>query len=222
MTSKTTQALIIGLGQFGMSLARSLASRGVEVLAVDRNPTLVDTAAVFAAEAACFDAADEASLLRAGPSRRDLCVCAIGTEARESGIIVTALLRQMGAPRIISRAANDLTERIMKMVGAHQVVNPERAFGERLANRLIYREIVEELPLGNDLLITELRPPASFVGRSLAQLKLLERHAINVIALRQHGGGTTINPDPARPLAGDDILVVVSDHHALRALLEVS
>ncbi|HVH99268.1 MAG TPA: TrkA family potassium uptake protein [Enhygromyxa sp.] len=217
-----TQALIIGLGQFGMSLARTLTNLGVEVLAVDIDEELVQDAAAFVSEAACFDATDEESLARADPVRRDLCVCAIGNEAREASIIVTALLRQMGARRIIARAGDDLIERILRLVGAHEVVNPERAFGERLASRLLYQGIVEELPLGSDLMITEVHPPPALVGRSLAQLRLPERFAVNVVALRPVGGGATIVPDPNRPLAGDDILVVVSRPEAIRRLLEAT
>jgi trk system potassium uptake protein TrkA len=217
-----SQALIIGLGQFGMALARTLTDRGVEVLAVDRNPSLVQDAAAFVSEAACFDATDEESLARADPIRRDLCVCAIGNEAREASIIVTALLRQMGARRIVARAGDDLIERILRLVGAHEVVNPERAFGQRLASRLLYQDIVEELPLGSDLMITEVRPPPALVGRSLAALRLPERFGINVVALRPIGGGATMQPDPERPLANDDILVVVSRSEAIRKLLEAT
>ena len=217
-----TQALIIGLGQFGMSLARTLTNLGVEVLAVDIDEELVQDAAAFVSEAACFDATDEESLARADPVRRDLCVCAIGNEAREASIIVTALLRQMGARRIIARAGDDLIERILRLVGAHEIVNPERAFGERLASRLLYQGIVEELPLGSDLMITEVHPPPALIGRSLAQLRLPERFAVNVVALRPVGGGATIQPDPNRPLAGDDILVVVSRPEAIRRLLEAT
>lgn len=214
-----SQALIIGLGQFGMALSRTLTELGVEVLAVDRDPNLVQDAAAFVTEAACFDATDEESLARADPIRRDLCVCAIGSEAREGAIIVTALLRQLGARRIVARAGDDLIERILHLVGAHEVINPERAFGQRLGKRLLYPDIVEELPLGSDLVITEVHPPPALVGRSLAQLRLLERFAINVIAQRSVGGAT-IAPDPNRPLASDDILVLVSPPDAVRKLLE--
>lgn len=218
------QALIIGLGQFGMAVARKLSERGAEVLAVDLDRKLVQTASTFATEAACFDARHEESLLRAAPGRRDLCVCAIGNEAREAAIMVTALLRQMGGKRIVARATDELTARILELVGAHEIVNPERAFGERLASRLLYDAIVEELPLGPDLMITEVRPPTVLVGRSLAELKLLDRHAVNVVAVRRATGkrGTAVQPDLERPLAADDILVVVSSPEAVRNLLEAS
>jgi trk system potassium uptake protein TrkA len=216
------QALIIGLGQFGMALARTLADRGVEVLAVDRSRARVQYAAAFCAEAACFDAADEESLLRTAPDRRDLCVCAIGNEARESAILVTALLRQMGAPRVVARATDDLTERILSMVGAHQIVNPERAYGQRLATGLLYEEVLEELPLGPDLLLTEIRPPDTLVGRTLAELRLQDRFGVNVIAIRRGGRGVgeALVPSPERALAGDDLMLIVSTPEAIRNLLE--
>ena len=83
---------------------------------------------------------------------------------------MTALLRQMGAPKIISRATDDLHERVLRLVGAHEVVNPERAYGERLATRLAHQGVADIIPLGDGLALTELIVPASFVGRSLIEL----------------------------------------------------
>jgi trk system potassium uptake protein TrkA len=208
----TPQILVIGLGQFGMALTRSLVAHGAEVLAVDRKEERVAEAASFAAEAMCFDAADEAELLRVAPSRRDHCVCAIGDESRESSIIVTALLRKVGAPRVIARATDALHERILTLVGAHEIINPERAIGERMAMRLLHRGVLEMLPLGDDLVITELTAPASFVGRSLNDLQLPRRFQVTVVAVRRNraGRGVLVLPAPNEPLEEGDILVVVS------------
>lgn len=216
------QALVIGLGQFGMALARSLSERGVEVLAVDANERLVQTASAFAAEAVAFDATDEESLVRAGAARRDLCVCAIGGEARDAAIIVTALLRQMGAPYIAARATDDLMERILRLVGAHEVINPERAYGERLANRLLHTGIIDEIQLGPDLILTELRPPAALVGRNLAELALPRRFEVTVVAIRRMvgGRGKVVRLSPTEPLQAEDILVVVAPPGAVQLLSE--
>lgn len=216
------QALVLGLGQFGNAVARALAAHGVDVLAVDQREDRVQAVAPYVAEALAFDAKDEASLKRLAPERRDLCVCAIGDEARESSIIVTALLRQMGAPRVIARATDELHARILTLVGAHEVVNPEQAFGARLASRLAFTGIVDELPLGGDLVITELRTPASFVGRSLLDLALPKRHNVTVVAIRRvdNGAGALALPDPREPLRADDLLVVVSPPGAVHRLTE--
>ncbi|MBN2358914.1 MAG: TrkA family potassium uptake protein [Deltaproteobacteria bacterium] len=214
------QAIVIGLGQFGMSLARTLTGRGVEVLAVESRPELVRIASGFVAEAVCFDATDEESLARTAPGRRDFSVCGIGDESREASIICVALLRQMGAPRIIARASDPLHERILHLVGAHEVVNPEREFGERFANRLIYERVVGELPLGDDLVITELTLPPAFIGHTLADLGLPRRYGVTVVAVRRPGKATVVVPNPSEPLNADDIIVVVSRGDAVHKLVE--
>ncbi len=215
------QALIIGLGQFGTSVARALSLRRFEVLAVDRNEALVAAAASFVTEATAFDATDEAALARAAPARRDVCVCAIGHEARDASILCTALLRQLGAERVVSRATDELHERILLQIGAHEVVNPERAFGERLANRLAFRGVLDEVPLGDDMVLTELRPPAPLIGRSLIDAALPSRFGITVVAVRRAGEpGGALGPDPRRPIDAGDILVVVAAPRAVSRMLE--
>lgn len=214
------QALVVGLGQFGMSLARALATRGVEVLAVDLREERLRVAASFADETAAFDATDADALARTSPERRDVCVCAIGDEAKEASIICTALLRQMGAERVIARANDDVHARILRLVGAHEVVNPEREFGERFATRMVYDRVIGELPLGDDLLVTELRPPEAFVGRSLKDLQLPAKYAITVVAVRHKGKEMVLAPDPLRPLEAEDVLLVVSKEGAVGKVMK--
>lgn len=214
------QAIVIGLGQFGMALAQSLASRGVDVMAVDAKEERVRTAAAFTADAICFDATNEVALAQTSPQRRDVCVCAIGDEARESSIIVTALLRQMGAPLVVARATDPLHERILRLVGAHQVVNPERAFGERLSTRLMHTGVIDEVPLGEDLLITELQVPESCVGRDLSALELPKKFTITVIAVRKAGNQSVVLPDPKQQLERGDILIVVARPGAVDKFLD--
>ena len=216
------QVMVIGLGQFGLSLARSLAAREVDVLAVDTDPQAVQEAAGFCAEALVFDATEEAALARTAPARRDVCFCAMGGESRESAIIVTALLRQMGAPHVVARATDDLMERILRLVGAHEVVNPERAFGERLASRTLYQGLVDQVPLGEDLVITEIHPPRAIVGRTLIELSLPKRFGVTVVGTRRtiDGKGHLQMPDPKDPIREDDIVVVVAPTAAIQRLME--
>jgi trk system potassium uptake protein len=216
------QAIVVGLGQFGMSVARTLAERGVEVLAVDIQEDRVRVAASFVAEAACFDATDTDALARTSPDRREVCVCAIGDEAKEASIICTALLRQMGAKRIIARSNDDIHARILKLVGAHQVVNPEQQFGERFASQILHESILGELPLGEDLLITEFQPPAAFVGHTLADLQLPRRFGITAVAIRRARRSVVVLPNPQEPLEADDVLVVVAKEGAVATLMERS
>jgi trk system potassium uptake protein len=212
------QAIIIGLGQFGMALSRALCDAGAEVIAVDLKPERVQTASRFVTQALCFDASDEAALSGLAPERRDLCVCAIGDEAREAAILVTALLRQLGARHIIARCTDDLMERILRLVGAHTVVNPERAFGERLAPSLLHDNILDVMPIGDGLSITEVRVPPAMIGRSLVELELPRRFNVMVVALRREADGKSrvLLPDPRAPLHAHDLLVVVASPESVQ------
>ena len=219
------QALVIGLGQFGSALARSLVSQNVEVVGVDTRMERVQAAAPYLTDVVCLNATDEAALAGLAPSRRDLCAVSLGENAREGSILVTALLRQMGAPKIISRATDDLHERVLRLVGAHEVVNPERAYGERLATRLAHQGVADIIPLGDGLSLTELIVPASFVGRSLIELTLPKRHGVTVVAIRmkdREGATHLLLPDPRRPLREDDVLLLVSQTGAALSLADRS
>lgn len=218
------QALVIGLGQFGMSLARSLSELRVEVLAVDRNPALLTRSAEFAAESASFDATDEAALASAAPGKRDFCIVAMSAH-RESSIICTALLRQLGAPYVIARAADPVHARILRLVGAHEVVNPDESWGQRMARRLLYRGLMNAIPLGDGLTIVEMQTPAAFVNKTLLDLELPKRFGIAVVAIRRSadsGPGRLEFPRADAPLGADEALVLVASEPAMEQVMEWS
>lgn len=213
------QALVIGLGRFGVSLARALTERGVEVLAVDRHPERVRAAADFVTEAVVLDATDSDALARTAPARRDLCICAIGDESIQASILCTALLREMGASRIIARTSDPLQGRILRRVGAHEVVDPLRDFGTRFASHLVHGHILGELPLGRDLVITEMHPTKSMIGIDLASLDLPRRAGITLVGVRI-GDGVLQMPDPHRVFEEKDLLIVVSRPEAVTRWME--
>ncbi len=209
------QAIVIGLGQFGLAVARELTNRDVGVLAVDLREDRVRAAAEFATDAACFDATEEEAMARLSPERRDLCICAIGDEAREASIVCTALLRQMGGPRVIARASDDLHARILTLVGAHQIVNPEWEFGLRFASRILHDGIRAQMPLGSDLVVSEVEAPTSLVGHPLAELELSRRFGVNVVAIRRGDQGAVVLPEPSTVLEAVDIVVLVGREEAV-------
>jgi trk system potassium uptake protein TrkA len=93
-------------------------------------------------------------------------VVAMGARARETSILTTALLRQRGIPRIISRAANELHGRVLLAVGAHEIINPELQMGQRLARNLAHPTIMEQLALDENTNLVELACPEQFIGKT--------------------------------------------------------
>ena len=136
------QVLIIGLGQFGMSLARTLFDKGFQVIAVDMDQKLVNEASNFATDAICLNTIDEISLSKLSPKDRDIIICAIG--AREPSILTVAILKQMGCDNIIARASETIHARILKAIGAKLVINPEYEYGKKFANKILLKSMFYE------------------------------------------------------------------------------
>lgn len=209
MASKK-QVIVIGLGQFGMGLIRTLATKNADVIAIDTDPKKIQAASTYVSQAMCIDATDEDALAQLAPASRDVCICATGDQSKEAAIICTALLKQMGARRVIARANDELHSRILKLVGADEIINPEWAFGERFANRVIHEDILEEMSLGPDLMVTEFKVPDIFFDKSIIELDLRRRYGITVVAVRSANTGNVQLAQPQEVLRQGDILIVVS------------
>ena len=214
------QAVVIGLGQFGMSLAKALARNGSEVIAVDTNPAHIAEIAPHVADAVIMDAMDADALANLAPEKRDTCVCAIGDENREASIIVTALLKQLGAPMIVARATDELHARILSLVGAHEVINPERSYGEGMAVRLAWRHVKSAVPIGENLVVIEMSAPPSIVGRDLRTLAFTSRFDVAFAGLRDGDGHFVSNPKPDHVVDAADVMFLLGESTTLRKLTE--
>ena len=207
---------VVGLGQFGMSVARHLARQGASVLAVDLNQELVDNAATEVDVAIRADATDERTLEELQLETMGCVVVAIGAHSIEASILTTALLKQVGVPRIVSRAISDLHARILRTIGADEVVNPEEQMGKRLALRLAEPSIIEQVELG-DSQLAEVEAPEAFVGKTLIELDIRNKYGVSVMAI-QRGETVMASPRAIEKILSGDILVVVGSVDSVRRI----
>jgi len=222
------QCAVIGLGRFGMEVALCLARRNVPVLAVDQNRELVEDISQHVDNALCFDTTSESALRDARIHEMPIAVVAIGDNHVEDSILTTALLRQIGVPRIIARASTDLHAKILRVVGASEVVNPEKEMGGRTAQRIVAQGLTELIPLSEGIAIAELRVPPSFVGRTMMDLRVRGRYGVNVVAVRRRARDHApdepmstaflLNPAPDEPFEPNDILVVAGKEEDIKNL----
>ena len=213
------QIIVIGLGQFGMGLVKTLSRKNVDVIAIDTDEKKIQMASAYVAEAYCMDGTQEDALATLNPRFRDVCICATGDQSKEAAIISTALLKQMGAKRVIARANDDLHARILKLVGADEVINPEWEFGAKFANRIVNEDILEEMSLGEDLVVTEIKIPQAFLGKSILDLDLRKTFEITIVAIRNSATGLVRLPQPRDILEQGDIMIVVSKQECISKML---
>lgn len=210
--------LIIGMGQFGSSVARNLAKLGAEVIALDRSEERIEEIAEHVAVARIADATDEAVLGELRVDTLTAAMCAIGDESIESSVLCTALLRQLGAPRLIARATNKLHRRILLAIGADEIVEPEEELGATIARKLARAGLMSQLALGDNMLVAELKAPEKWVDRTLSSLNLRKKLGISVIAVRRAGETEWMLPDPEMPFRRSDVLLTLGTHAATENL----
>lgn len=210
------QFAVIGLGQFGMSVARNLSRMGESVMAVDLDQELVDEVAIDVDVALRADATDERTLAELELETMSCVVVAFGAASLEASVLTTALLRQLGVPRVVARAVSDLHARVLRAIGADEVINPEEEMGRRLASRLSQPTILEQLDLG-DSSLAEVEAPEAFSGKTLAELKMRNKYGVSVMAL-QRKGSVIANPLGSEMIQSGDILIVVGAVASIRRI----
>jgi trk system potassium uptake protein TrkA len=171
---------VIGLGQFGGAIAKTLAKRGIEVLVIDKDEQLIGEISDYVASAVALDASDRKALLSVDILDFDAVVVAIG-EDFEQLLLTTTLLMDLGVKRIMARARGRNQQLILKKIGVKEILSPEDEVGANVAERLINPSIVSYLNLPGDFCIMEVRTPPGIVGRSLNSLKLRDNYHINLV-----------------------------------------
>ena len=209
------QILVIGLGQFGMSLARTLAEKGFQVIAVDIDQKIVNEASNFVTDAICLNSIDEMSLSKLSPKDRDLIICSIG--AMEPSILTVALLKQMGCENIIARASETIHARILKAIGAKQIINPEFEFGKKFANKILFKNIFYD-DASEDLDLLEIPVQPFMINKSLIELQLPDKYRIIVAGVIKENKLT--RPIPQEKLQDGDRLLVTGNNEDIEKLLE--
>ena len=210
--------IVIGLGRFGTAAALELMKLGHEVLAVDRDEARVNDVAPEVTHAVQLDAVDDEALRGIGAAEFDHAIVAISS-ATEASIFATMALKNLGVGNVVAKAGSALHGSILERVGATRVVYPEREMGERVAHAFEIRQIVDYLDVAPHFGIVKLRPPTSWVGRSLRDLDLPAGRQLTPIALRR-ADRVTVNPGPDEVLAATDELILIGRDERLEAIAE--
>src|SRR5690625_4862024 len=198
---------VIGLGRFGGSICRELSLEGMSVLAIDINETKVNEFKNIVTHAVIADATDEATLKDLGVNNIDHVIVGIGDNIQAS-ILTTVMLSDFGIKKITVKAQDDYHERILKKIGAHQVVHPERDMGKRIAHSIICNNILDYLELSDEHSIFEVKARQKMIGKTLEQLAIRAKYGCNVVAIKQ-GDEINVSPGAQLKIAANDILIII-------------
>jgi trk system potassium uptake protein TrkA len=200
--------VVVGLGNFGSSVAEALHAAKHEVLAVDMSAAAVDRIAPFVDRAVVTDGRSMKALERIGAKAADAGIVSTGDDITAS-ILVTMALRDLGVREVFVKVISAEHARVMEKLGVTETIFPERDSGQRLATRISSRAILNYVRLGAGFSIQEMAVPEAWIGQSLRQLELPRRFRISVIAVHDVLTDEMIPvPDPNAPLKESDTLLV--------------
>jgi len=176
--------IVIGLGDFGWSVANTLAERGAEVIAVDQNMEIIEDIKDKVTYAVRLDSTDERALKTLGVENVDAVIVSIGTNF-ENTTLTSVLLLQMGVKKIVARVSSKIQEIILEKLGVHQIINPELEIAGKVASSLVNDDILDYIPLREDYTIVQIKAPKDFVGKSLQEIDLRIRFNVNLITIKR-------------------------------------
>jgi trk system potassium uptake protein TrkA len=223
--------IIVGLGNFGASLAEKLTAHGNEVIGIDNSMEKVDALKEKISHTICMDATDQFTVTGLPLKDTDVVIVAIG-EHEGANIMVTALFKNLQVKRLISRAINPLHENVLQAIGVDEIVHPEEETAERWAKKLCLIGVVDSFELGTEYSIVEASVPFQYIGKSIGEIKMREKYNLLVLTTIKQtmieskvGKNVTIpkvqgvaNPDTV--LEKDDILVLFGFNKDIQSFLK--
>ncbi|PKL18723.1 MAG: hypothetical protein CVV49_04705 [Spirochaetae bacterium HGW-Spirochaetae-5] len=193
---------VIGLGNFGMNIARSLVENNCEVLGVDIDKNTIEKAKGFITHAITGNPSNKAILDSIGVSEYDAVILSIGQEM-VSSILISLYLKELNAKKIIARA-----------------------MAIRIGKTISMKNALDYLPLSDEYSIMEIVPPASFIDKNLRELNIGARYRCQILGIKQSAGNpkdaaeqkTIIAPPADEVIREGNILIVVGKTTAIERM----
>lgn len=207
---------VIGVGRFGYHVATTLADNGMEVLAIDSNESVVASIQDKVTQAICMQIIDEDSLRSVGMDEMDTVIVAMGENFAQS-ILVTAILKQkLQVKQVIARSVSQIHKDILKLVGADNVILPEKEEGIRLANNLSlnFAALIQITP---EFSVSQLKTPKKLVGKQVGLVQ--STYHVTCIGKKEQD---TITPfDHLYVLKEEDVLILSGLNRDLERIAKI-
>lgn len=200
--------LIIGAGQFGIHIAKRMTQLRCEIMVVDSEEERINTILPYVTNAQIGDSTNADFMRSLGIPDYDLCIVTISDSFQDS-LETTALLKELGARKVISRAQNDVQEKFLLRNGADETVYPEKQTAIRLAVKESYDDILDVFQLDRNINIYEVRVPKAWNNRSIAELDIRKKHNLNIIAVRKDE--QLVLPTPDMILSTDAVILLLGN-----------
>ena len=189
--------IIIGLGTFGVAVAKSLSALKADFIAIDRDEEKVEKISYITQNCAIADATKIEALKELEVQNVDHAIVSIGGNLQDA-ILTVINLKELGVKKITARISDENFKDVMTRLGATEVIIPEEASAISLANQILSDSILDYYKVNNDYSIATVIVGEKFGEITLMNLGSLKRFDINII-------GVTRDAKFIQPKANDKI-----------------
>jgi len=201
----SNSVVVIGLGRFGGAVAQSLSQLGHDVLAIDEDLGLVQTWSDQLTHVVQSDSRSIDALRKLGVADFPHAVVGIGSDI-EASVLTVLALSELGVPDIWAKAVTVNHGKILEKTGAHHVVYPESAMGERVAH-LVTGKMIDFIAFDDDFAIVKTRPPREALGKTLAESALRSKHGVTVVGVKRPREDFTYATPTTLVVEGDLLII---------------
>ncbi len=209
--------LVIGIVRFGKHLCENLVKNGNDVMAVDEVEEKLEDILPIVTSAKIGDCTREEVLKSFGVGNFDICFVCIGTNF-QSSLEVTSLLKDLGAPYVISKATRDIQAKFLLRNGADEVVYPDRDIAKRIAVKVSANHVYDYLELG-EYSIYEIQPLEEWIGKSIKELNFRVEYNANILGIKENGKSSLL-PDAEHIFKKDEHLMVIGKKEDIERILK--
>jgi trk system potassium uptake protein len=177
------QFAVIGLGSFGYNVATNLVESGNQVIVIDRDKDKIQEIKNKVTSAVIADVREKKVVFQLLDSNIETGIVSLGEEM-EASILATLYLKEIGIKNRIVKANSEDHGKILRLVGATEVIFPEKDSAMKLARSLTNPNLIDYLPLSEGVSFVEFAAPEDFMDKSLKDLQLRNKYSIDIIAIK--------------------------------------
>ena len=216
---KKKTILLIGLGRFGLHIAKKLHELGHEIMAVDVSEEKINQAVPFVTDAQIGNSTNEDFLKSLGINNYDLCIVTISDDF-QSSLETTSLLKELGAKKVISRAERDGQAKFLLRNGADEIVYPEKQLASWMAIKYSADHILDYIEIDNEHAIFEVSVPKEWIGKTIGEIDIRKRYGINILGIKDKNK-LSVDVTPSQVLNSELSLLVIGDYKRLQKCFKI-
>ncbi len=214
--------ILCGYGRVGEDIARTFSEEGVPFVIIDSRPDNINLAEEQGYLSLLGDATSDKVLLEAGIERARALVAAIGSDADNTYIVLSA--RGLRPDLFIeARASDKEAEAKLKRAGADRIVSPNSIGARRMALLAIRPTVADFIDTvtfrrGRELQMENIIVPDSspLIGQTVTAIR--QQSQANVLAINRKSGKLLTNPTGEEAIETGDRLIIMGTAEQLTTL----